>query len=70
MEVLEEAHLKVQQQLYQLPSDSLKKVCGSIDLEDFDGKTKRQLIRLILNYLESDAVTQLEDGGMAILLAL
>ena len=71
MEALEEIHLKVQEALYKLEAEDLRKVCGDLpEVQDFDGKTKRQLIRLILNCLESDAVTTLEDGGMAALLSL
>ena len=68
MEALEEAQLKVQQALYKLTADDLKKVCGGLpEIQDFDQKTKRQLIRLILNHLESGAVAESEDGGMATL---
>ena len=71
MEALEEAQLKVQQALYKLTADDLKKVCGGLpEIQDFDQKTKRQLIRLILNHLESGAVAESEDGGMATLLTL
>ena len=71
METLEETQLEVQQELYQLDADNLRKICGSLpEIQDFDEKTKRQLIRLILNHLESDEVAELEDGGMATLLSL
>ena len=67
MEVLEEMHLKVQQALYKLEAGDLKKLCGGLpEIEDVDGKTKRQLIRRILNYLESSDVADTEDGGMAV----
>ena len=71
METLEKTQLEVQQDLYQLDADNLRKICGSIpEIQEFDEKTKRQLIRLILNHLESDEVAELEDGGMATLLSL
>ncbi len=71
MEVLEEMHLKVQQALYKLEAGDLKKLCGGLpEIEDVDGKTKRQLIRRILNHLESSDVADTEDSGMAVLLSL
>ena len=48
----------------------MQKVCGGLEIEGVEGKTKRQLIRLILDHLESDTVTKSEDNGMTILLTL
>ena len=61
----------MQQALYKLEAEDLRKVCGGLpEIQDFDRKTKRQLIRIILNFLESDEISTSEDGGMATLLSL
>ena len=68
---MEATHLKVQQALYKIEAEDLRKVCGGLpEIQDIDGKTKRQLIRIILNFLESDEISTSENGGMATLLSL
>ena len=70
MEALEEAHLTVQQGLYDLSAENLRKVCEGLEVSGVEGKTKRQLIRLILDHLDSEKVSTTEDEGMTVLLTL
>lgn len=72
MEAIVKIHEEISEILCTLPKEKILDLLSSLPIpsENLASKTRLSLISLVSNYLEREEVGQLEDGGMAELLAI